>query len=191
MQVSATEFHADLFHDWLADFLKQALDTGVEIVLIIKIGGETIIELVEEGPVKATYKIEKKMQLPESLADNNKSRADKYKSYRICSYISLSVNSNKVEIKTEINNKIKDHRLRVCFPADIQADYSYAGSQFDIVKRNIKNSLCKGWKEPQPSFHPQLNFVDINNGEEGLAILNQGLTEYEIKKKKKKGRYYS
>ena len=121
--------------------------------------------------------------------DNKKSRSDKYKRCNISSYVSLSVNSNMVAIKTEINNKVKDHRLRVCFPADIQADYSYAGSQFDIVKRNIETPLCKEWKEPQPSFHPQLNFVDINNGEEGLAILNQGLTEYEIKENKKKGRY--
>jgi alpha-mannosidase/octanoyl-[GcvH]:protein N-octanoyltransferase len=36
------------------------------------------------------------------------------------------------------------------------------------------------WIEPLPTSHPQKTFAGVDDGETGIAILNQGLPEYEV-----------
>jgi len=70
--------------------------------------------------------------------------------------------------------------LRVEFPTAIKTDYVYAEGHFDVVKRSINVPDSEGWKEKAYKTAHNSGFVDINDGEYGLALLNRGLPEYEI-----------
>jgi mannosylglycerate hydrolase len=48
------------------------------------------------------------------------------------------------------------------------------------VKRSLDLPDSEGWKEKAYKTAHNSGFVDINDGEYGLALLNQGLPEYEI-----------
>jgi mannosylglycerate hydrolase len=100
----------------------------------------------------------------------------------INSYITLTSSAKRVDIKTVINNTAKSHRLRVCFPSCLpEAEYASAEVPFDVYDRPIEIEDTSDWREPAYSSHPQLGFVSLTDEEEGLTVINEGLTEYEVK----------
>jgi mannosylglycerate hydrolase len=144
--------------------------------------GSPQISLVDNGPLSATVKIEGILALPASLTPDFSERAAESVECPLTTFVTLSKGSPRVDIVTEFDNQAKDHRLRVLFPSGINTDSAFAEGHFDVVQRSI--SLPKDLEnyktEYPPSTHPQLGFVDVNNGEIGLTIINQGLPEYEV-----------
>ena len=134
----------------------------------------------EVGPSEAVLKLSGKMMLPAGLKSDRKSRAEKMLECPIESEIKLYSEVQRIEFNTKFDNKTCDHRLRVEFPTYIKTDYVYAEGHFDVVKRFIKLSDSEGWRERCYKTAHNSGFVDINNKEYGLAVLNQGLPEYEI-----------
>jgi len=164
--------------------------------------GETSVSLVENGPVKATYKIVTKMNLPEGLAGSRKRRKSKTRECPITSYVTLYADSPRLDVRTIFDNNVKDHRLRVLFPTDIKTDHSNAESPFDVVRRPLTaekkidhDRLKAKWINSTPGYappgaftlsieepvaiYPQQGFVSIDDGKKGLTILNKGLPAFE------------
>jgi alpha-mannosidase len=84
-----------------------------------------------------------------------------------------------LDVVTELENPAKQHRVRVCFPTGIQAVVSAAEGAFDVIERPIdrsSDSLYYGKSNPQ---YPMHRFVDISDGKAGLAVINDGIREFE------------
>ncbi len=152
------------------------------------------INFLEKGPIIAVCKIDYIIEIPISLNQNRTSRLDETIELPLTNYIILEAGSNSIKFKTDLKNTAKDHRIRAIFPTDIETNYSYAGTQFDITKHkiipkpfdnsnideNVKRIII-GARESEPiTTFPQQYFVDINNDKYGIALLNKGLPEYEI-----------
>ena len=150
--------------------------------LVSNVGLPAVIELVEQGPLRTTYKVSQTLLVPACATADRQARSPETVAMPVTSYISLAVGAKRLEITTEVDNTAKDHRLRVLFPSDIQADYSYAEGHYDVVKRPIKLPDLNAYpiEKPCPT-HPQRAFVDVTDGKVGLAVINQGLPEYEVK----------
>jgi len=140
------------------------------------------ISLVEKGPVRATLKIEIEMKLPASLFEGRKKRSDTIVKCPLASYVSLYPRVKRIDIRTVFDNRAEDHRLRVLFPTSIKASHSYAEGQFMVVKRPLVVKKVKNWAQQPPLTHPQQAWVDINDGQQGLTLVNKGLPEYQAKK---------
>ena len=138
------------------------------------------ISIQDVGPSEATLKISGELMLPVGLKPDRKSREDKQIECSIESEIKLFSEVQRIEFKTKFNNKACDHRLQVEFLTAIKTDYVYAEGHFEVVKRPINLPDSEGWKEKAYKTAHNSGFIDINNGEYGLAILNKGLPEYEI-----------
>jgi len=139
------------------------------------------INLLENGPVRATIKVVLKIKIPLSLEKNRKLRSKEEITHTITSFITLNKGSRRVEIETELDNLSKDHRLRVAFPLGGKPKYSYAGSQFSVVKREVKPPDFPNFtKEANFGLAHQRYFVDINDGEKGLAISAIGLPQFQV-----------
>ncbi len=142
--------------------------------------------LENNGPLSATIGIKHKMELPKSgdrpgcFFGSGTKRNDDTDILEISSYITLQKGGRKLDIKVEIDNNIADHRLRVLYPTGLNADYSYAAGHFGVDKRPVmsKKSGKEYWQDMQTL--PQQTFVDVTNGNEGLAFINDSLTEYEL-----------
>lgn len=138
------------------------------------------------GNLSATIGIKVNMELPKSgerpncFFGSGTKRSDETETLTIVSYLTLNRGSRRLDIKVEIDNNIKDHRLRVLYPTELKADYSYAAGHFGVDKRPVmsKKSGKEYWQDMQTL--PQQNFVDVTNGEAGLAFINNSLTEYEL-----------
>ncbi|NOU82256.1 alpha-mannosidase [Paenibacillus sp. LMG 31459] len=91
--------------------------------------------------------------------------------------VTLERGARSLKLSVHYDNQAKDHRLRICFPAGIQADSHYAESVFEIAERS--NIPDPEWVNPS-YCHPQQSFSGIDSVEAGLMAAGLGLHEYEV-----------
>lgn len=145
------------------------------------------IEVLRDGPVQATLRISMRYELPARCAENRQTRHFEMVECPITTEVSLAPGSRRVEIRTEVENLARDHRLRVLFPTPIATEVSEAEGTFEVVRRPVRQPLpmpgeapWTSWAELPVDTHPQKRFVDVSDGQIGLAVLNRGLPEYEV-----------
>jgi alpha-mannosidase len=113
-------------------------------------------------------------------AGNNAKRVEETVPLRIRSDVTLRKGSPYLEVVTRFDNRARNHRLRAVFPTRLpKASHCAAESAFDVVEREIAHSPSSPWYGSKATF-PMQRFVDVSDGRCGLALLNDGLREYEI-----------
>jgi alpha-mannosidase len=146
---------------------------------IVSTGRTARARLLHNGPLQVTWEVALDLPLPAGLTADRQGRSDERVNCPITSQITLRSGADAVEVRTAVDNRAKDHRLRVCFPTDLTADRAAAGGHFDVVARAIGEPATEGWAQPPVPTKHQRGFVDISDGAAGLAVLNRGLPEYE------------
>jgi alpha-mannosidase len=141
------------------------------------------------GPVQQTLTFDLDLSLPASLSADRKSRANERVVTRITSRVTLTRGVPRVDIHTRVDNRAKDHRLRVHFPAPFTTDSANHDGHFEIVKRPIGlPPFDETWSEdPRPETY-QSAFTSISDGQNTLTIANRGLPEVEALRTRKSGR---
>ncbi|MFW9880643.1 MAG: glycoside hydrolase family 38 C-terminal domain-containing protein, partial [Candidatus Thorarchaeota archaeon] len=132
-----------------------------------------------DGPTQKTYKLRLNLKVPHSLTEDRYSREDWLVDNKITMYISLFKNIKRINFIIELENKSKDHRIRVLFPTNIKSNKVYADGHFYVVPRRIELPKADIWiQKPLPTNH-QKDFVSISDNSRTFAVLNKGLPEYE------------
>lgn len=152
--------------------------------MIYSYGACADIAVMEDTAFKASFRIKIKMSIPACALQSENGRSENTVSVPIESIVSITKHSERVDVKTTIDNSARDHRLRVLFPTGIDSRIVYVGQPFDVVARDI---TVKDPADFPPLVHhypwmtlPQNGFVDVNDGEHGLTVASNGLYEYEI-----------
>jgi alpha-mannosidase len=118
--------------------------------------------------------------LPVSLTADRRGRSEERVECEIVTRVSLYPSVARLDIESEVENRARDHRLRVHFPTGIRAECSHAEQHFGVVSRPIGVPAHDDtWFETPVATYPQRAFVDISDGERGLMLANRGLPEYE------------
>lgn len=146
------------------------------------------IWLENNGELSATIGVRQVMRLPKEgirphcFRGADSKRSDDFADMEIISHFTLKKGAKKVDVKVEIDNTIRDHRLRVLYPTDIKAVNSYAAGHFNVDKRPVM-PLDDHSKEYYLNMQtlPQQTFVDVTDEKYGVAFINNCLTEYELK----------
>jgi 2-O-(6-phospho-alpha-D-mannosyl)-D-glycerate hydrolase len=172
--------------------------------IITSLGCPVTIALEENGPLLARYRVTCQMRIPAGLDEN---RGDPWKRLDgagspcrrtaeerdlvITSLVTLRKGARSVDVTTRFDNASKNHRLRVMFPTRIATDSCHVESAFDVVERAIGFEPGGPWEERliDPTF-PMQRFVDLSGTRSdviddavatvGLAVINDGLREYEV-----------
>jgi mannosylglycerate hydrolase len=137
------------------------------------------ISLVSDGELEACFKAVIDWSLPAARTPDDKFRSEFFRPYVITNYYTLRKGCNYIEIRTELDNNVEDHYLQVCFPTGLNTDSVHAQGQFDVIERQIKLPDPAIFDEDIQTEQPMNNFVDISDGENGFALLNEGLKAYE------------
>lgn len=146
--------------------------------LLSTVSDRAQIAVVERGPVRATFRVEREFTVP--------ARSDRYGRSQtglpvsLCMDVTLAAGARRVDVVTRVVNRARDHRLRTIFPTHIPAQVSAAESTFDVVERPIAVPDGAGWKEPPSGCQPMFRFVDVSDGQRGLALVSHGLIQYEV-----------
>ncbi|MBI9050752.1 MAG: hypothetical protein JEZ00_15125 [Anaerolineaceae bacterium] len=142
------------------------------------------VSLIESGPIKTIFLIQMELEVPEKLSTGDQSRSQNCKKLPISTKITCYTNQKRIDFQTTIDNTVLDHRLRVLFPVGINTETSHAETQFGSIQRplvlNTENWQKEKWSEKPLPIYAMQKFVAVCNEEQGLAILNRGLSEYEI-----------
>jgi mannosylglycerate hydrolase len=141
------------------------------------------IRRLHAGPLQASYEIAHTWLLPSALSQDRQRRSHERVSCPVTTMVTLRHDSRQVDLCTTVDNRARDHRLRVCFPTSIETGVAHADGHFDVLARPIAPQgmlTGAGWGQPPVPTRHQRYFVDLSDGEAGLGILNRGLAEYEV-----------
>lgn len=142
------------------------------------------IEIEQNGEKHVTATIALTLNVPKSLLPDDSARSSEKTTLPITTRVTLYSDIKRIDFNTTIENTARDHRLRVLFPTGIRTQCSLAETQFGIVERSNDMEDVDwekgGWKEKPLPIYSHQKFVELNDGEKGFAVLNRGLSEYEI-----------
>ena len=147
---------------------------------ISTVGQPAEIARVESGPIRASFRVERQMQLPAGLTEDRKRRSDARVAVPIVSEIRVYAGMPGVHIVTEVNNRARDHKLTVNFPTGLHVEHAHVDASYMVAERALALPDSTGWVEdPTPLMH-QRAFTDLSDETRGLAILNRGLPSVEV-----------
>ncbi|WP_232696691.1 glycoside hydrolase family 38 N-terminal domain-containing protein [Brevibacillus daliensis] len=141
------------------------------------------ISVVHNGPIFSTVKISYQLEFPVNTDVN--SRSVEMKASTIESYVTVNRYEDRVDIKTVIDNTVKNHRIRALFDSGIKTKTHIADQQFGTIRRDnyleqVEYWEQENWEEKYYPIYPQQKFIDVSDDQKGIAILNKGLPQYEI-----------
>ena len=156
-------------------------------------GHQATIALEQSGPLLARFRIDWRLSIPEGLDEGGGDyirrldgdgdcarRTEHEKPLLITSRITLRRGAESVEIETSFDNRCDNHRLRAVFPTNLAAAVSCAETAFDVVERPVERAPDSPWFGQWNPTYPMQRFVDVSDGEAGLAVIVEGLREYEV-----------
>lgn len=135
------------------------------------------IELVENGPLSATYKVSYTFNVPKECLEL---QSEELVEIPVTVYYTLQEGSDKVKIKVDLVNNAYDHWLRANFNTGIVAEYSYTDSHFDVMERAVEIPDSTGWVEKAYGMQPMRTFAAVEDEKGGFAVMPKGLFEYEV-----------
>ncbi|MDN4069652.1 alpha-mannosidase [Paenibacillus vini] len=149
------------------------------------------IRVLEDTPYRASIEIRHHWEIPASADDTldaeqralvyyperKAQRSKRLVPMEITTVLSLEKGGKGLKIESSLDNRAKDHRIRVLFPTDLMAAKHKVDSMFEIAVRD--NEPAPEWANPSNTQHQQA-FVEISDGQTGLAVANLGLNEYEV-----------
>jgi len=129
------------------------------------------VRVVERGPLRATVEVVRTYQWPTSadaLTRHGTTEVD------ILTKISVNAGDPLVHLEVSLDNRSRDHRLRLWLPVAEPAAYSEAGCAFASVRRPLVAE--GGPTETALPTWPMRRFVCAG----GLTVVTDGLAEYEL-----------
>jgi mannosylglycerate hydrolase len=139
------------------------------------------VDVEEAGPLRGRVVITTTYQWPtRAEGDENAcaKRSAATMTATIRTTVSLTAGDPVVAVETTLDNRCRDHRLRVHFPLPAPVDGSHAGCAFAVVRRGLGTE--GGLAETPPPTFPARRFVDCSRDGMGLAVIADGAVEYEV-----------
>jgi len=141
------------------------------------------IEVLSAGSVRTSLRIQGRWSLPIACVADRAARSGHTTICKISSEVTLTPGARRIAIHTSVDNRVKDHRLRVLFPVPYSVEHVAAEGTFEVRIRPVaapRPDDVEDWIEEPVNTFPHKRFVDLSNGSLGLGVLNRGLPEYEI-----------
>ena len=136
---------------------------------------------VESGPVRARLLIDALYRWPTHAIGDQLScgrRSDETVLADVKTTLELRADEPFLRVHVALDHRVRDHRLRAHFPLPRRVTRSAAECAFAVVERGL--TAEGGPHEPGLPTFVSRRFVDCSDGEQGLAVLHDGLLEYEV-----------
>jgi 2-O-(6-phospho-alpha-D-mannosyl)-D-glycerate hydrolase len=138
-------------------------------------GARARARVVRSGPLVAELEISLTPRLPRGLARDRGRRLRATVPCSVATRVRLTASSQRLELRTTVENRARDHRLRVLFPVPGVANSVRVEGCFAVVERSLQPVWNGRWSEPPQTTHHTRGAVSAG----GLTLLTKGLPEYE------------
>ncbi len=139
------------------------------------------VGVLEGGPVRGRLFLDRSYRWPAAAVGDERScsrRSNDTVDVTVRTTLEVRAGERFVRVRTEFENRSRDHRLRAHFPLPARVDGSDAECAFTVVHRGL-DAEGGPHEAPLPTFVSR-RFVDASDGAVGLAVLHDGLLEYEV-----------
>lgn len=133
------------------------------------------IEKIADGPTETAFRITTELALPEKTVweGGELKRSARLQPVTLHTVARLGAENDFLEVETEMDNTVLDHRLQVCFPTDVQTDTYLAGQAFAMLERPVgMDAQTTHWKEPQYGDRNFNGTAMLRDERGGLAFLS-------------------
>ncbi len=135
----------------------------------------------ETGPLRASLEARFDLAVYHGLRPDRRARGDRETTLPIRLSLSLEAGVPRLDVELEIINRTPDHRLRAHFPLPFHVSESAADTPFHVTRRPVIGARRDpGAPEIELPTYPMWSFTDVSDGRAGLALIADGLHEYEV-----------
>lgn len=127
-------------------------------------------EVLSEGPLCSVCRMYTSWMLPAEMTGRGEGRSAETVENGLDYTVTLYADSPVVHIKTVIDNRSKDHRIRAWMPTGVKSETVWADSVFSLEKR--RDIMLRGTQ-------PMQSLSAVNGDGFGLAVFSKGLHQYE------------
>jgi hypothetical protein len=161
------------------NYSPPAVDTIVDTPTAVR------MDVAESGPVRARIVVTRRYEWPVAALGDERScraRSTDTTATDVQTTYELRTGERFLRVEQSYDNRARDHRLRAHFPLPRPVRSSHAECAFAVVERGLH---AEGGPHEfgLPTFVSR-RFVDCTGGpandEQGLAVLHDGLLEYEV-----------
>ncbi len=88
----------------------------------------------------------------------------------------------RIDIKTELTNNAKDHRLRICFDLPFSSKFTLTSTHFGYIRRYGDPIGDESYIEKPSGIQPQKRYIRVEDdkGKAAVTLMNKGLPEVEL-----------
>lgn len=133
------------------------------------------IAMLKDTKIEKSCVIKYKLDLPAYLDIDSMQRSKETAENTVAIKLSLVKGQKWVDIECTVDNKSKDHRLRMMFDTNMSSDITTSLIPFDTIERDRRDVL----KRVENGTQPNSGLIHIEQDGMGLGIMNEGLYEYE------------
>ncbi len=138
---------------------------------------------MKAGKTFGEIEIKYTLEVPKDIESRKKMINDSFIDINI--NLTLPMNKPLIDVKLNIDNRAKDHRVRAYIPTNIKSSFSISDNQFGSIERAVIDPAMEVWEkddwdERPDSIYPMLSYVGLSNEEDGVSILTNSTREYEI-----------
>jgi alpha-mannosidase len=128
------------------------------------------------GPVIAELEVTLGLRLPRRLRSDRRGRLRSTRTCQVRTVVRLAAGVDRIELRTEVWNRVRDHRLRVRYPVPGPAEGVRAEGSFMVVRRPLEPEWRgHGWREVPTLTHHTSGAVAMGE----LAVFTRGCPEYQ------------
>ncbi|WP_296877752.1 mannosylglycerate hydrolase [Thomasclavelia sp.] len=136
---------------------------------------------IEKQGLKTVAIIDYDLALPKDINSRNQKLKDG--KIHVEFKVELFDDSKYINIQANIDNQVKDHRLRVLIPTLVNGKESLSDNQFGMIHRPVYDQAMdiwekEKWVERPDSIYPMLSYVTIKDSQ--IALITNSIREYEI-----------
>lgn len=142
------------------------------------------MKLVHRSPLAVEVEVKTVLPLPAKFERERNRRSKKNVACQVQWKFTITASSPAVQVEMTLHNLAEDHRLRLHAPTSIASTTSLAGQAFHLAERPLKKSSGKDWIQPPAPTSPMQRLCAVEDRRGGLAVLAQGLFEYEALKER-------
>lgn len=133
---------------------------------------------VRPGADRCALVVTGALRLPVGLTPDRSNRSVDLLDVPVVLTIRLAPGADRADVDVWVDNRARDHRIRLRFPSGVETNGSTAETAYGIIRRDNGRPDASGWHERPSGVQALRRFVALEDADVGLQILTEGLYEY-------------
>lgn len=135
----------------------------------------TVSDITDEGGLRQSAVIRYDMEVPVGYDFNEWKRCDEKVVCTLELELSLAAGERTLHVNYKLDNKARDHRVRILVQSGADTLLSTADIPFDVVTMRRGEESCVS----KSHVHPNSTFAAATDAQGGIAVFTEGAHEYE------------